>query len=41
MMESSFTKAILISLCVFSMTFAASAVFMVGALYIPASMIDP
>ena len=29
------------SLWVFSMTFAASAVFIVGALYIPASIMDP
>ena len=38
---NSLIKAILMSLWVFSMTFAASAVFIEGALYIPASIMDP
>ncbi len=36
---SSFTKAIFISLCEFSITFAASAAFMLGAKCVPASII--
>lgn len=39
--ESSFIKEILISRCVFSITFAASATFILEALYIPALIIAP
>ena len=39
-MASSFTKAILISLCEFSITFEASATLMVGAKCVPAVMTD-
>ena len=38
--ESSLTKAILRSLCVFSITFAASATFILGANQIPAGIIE-
>ena len=41
MIASSFIRAILISRCVFSITFAASATFMLSALYVPASIIFP
>ena len=39
MIASSFTKAIFMSLCEFSITFAASATFIVGARWVPAVII--